>query len=108
MAWRRSRRRAPSPLEQEFLDQLASSATKFEHRVSDTLDERLDSLRECFGRLPEDARETLRLRYMEELNGAAMATRLSINVEAMKKRVQRARTMLADCLTRMMAAPKVE
>lgn len=105
MAWRRARRRAPSPLEQEFLDQLALSATRLEHRAGDTLDERLESLRECLGRLPNDARETLRLRYTEELDGAAMAARLSVTVEAIKKRVQRARTMLADCLARVLETP---
>lgn len=108
LAWRRSRRRAPASLEQEFLETLAVSAASLEQRAGDTLDERLESLRECVARLPEDAREMLRLRYTEELDGPAMAARLSVTVEAIKKRVQRARTALATCLERILTAARLD
>lgn len=108
MAWRRKRRRDHAAVEQEMLDRLAAAATAVESRPGDVLDDRLDALVACIDQLPDEGREAIRMRYTDELDGDAMAARLAISVEAVKKRVQRARARLADCLARTLGLGTLE
>lgn len=71
------------------------------HRqTGDTLDEKLQGLRDCIEQLPEPYREAIRLRYQQELTGETLATRLQINLENLKKRLQRGKQWLVECLTK--------
>ncbi|MFM7183767.1 MAG: sigma-70 family RNA polymerase sigma factor [Planctomycetota bacterium] len=108
MAWRRTRRRDHAALEAEMLDRLASVAAAIEARPGDVLDDRLTALSACIEQLPAEGREAIWLRYSHDLDGEAMANRLAISVEAVKKRVQRARAKLADCLTRTLGLGTLE
>jgi len=67
----------------------------------------LDDLREAIAAgvamLPEDAREAIRLRIVDELSYADLATRLAITEQAARKRVSRGMGMLSRALdTRML------
>jgi RNA polymerase sigma-70 factor (ECF subfamily) len=77
------------------------------HRLSaekgDTWEEKLEGLRSCVEQLPEPYREAVRLRYREGLSPAGLAERLQISWEAQKKRLQRARALLLECLERKLA-----
>jgi RNA polymerase sigma-70 factor (ECF subfamily) len=53
--------------------------------------------------LPEPYREAVWLRYREGLSPAGLAERLQISWEAQKKRLQRARALLLECLERKLA-----
>ena len=57
-----------------------------------------DELNECVSRLPESFREAIEFVYRGDRSTAEAATAAEIGVEAMKKRLQRARAMLAECL----------
>jgi RNA polymerase sigma-70 factor (ECF subfamily) len=69
----------------------------------DTLDEKLECLRNCLELLPEPYREAVRLRYREGLSPAGLAERLQISWNAQKKRLQRARALLLECLQRRLS-----
>lgn len=66
--------------------------------TGDTWDEKLDGLRRCIEKLPDSHQQVVRMYYWDELDCAAIAQRLDEQLEAIKKRLQRARTALADCL----------
>ncbi len=85
------------------LEHLDSRHEALQGLQGDTLDEKLDSLRECIEALPERYRRAVELSYHEGLRGTQLATELHISNEALKKRLQRGRARLLDCLTRKLA-----
>ena len=66
----------------------------------DTFDDKLVALRECIGKLPENYRDTVLLRYEKGLKPAELAATISRNAETVKKRLHRAKTMLLHCIRR--------
>jgi len=64
----------------------------------DSFPERLAALRDCMGRLPEGQHAVIDLVYMREHDTRSAATALGIDWETMRKRLQRARLALADCM----------
>lgn len=56
------------------------------------------ALETCLTKLPEDLLETVELYYYEGLTGDEAADRLHLAPAAIRKRLQRARTMLKQCL----------
>lgn len=64
----------------------------------DTFRERVERLRECLSKLPDAMRHAIELVYARGLMIAAAAESLGAGEEAVKKRVQRGRQLLADCL----------
>ncbi len=93
--------------DERILEHLDRRHEELSRMAGDTLDEKLDSLRECVSELPEHYRQAVQLRYDEELQGARLAEELSISVEAVKKRLQRGRARLLDCLRRKLATTGV-
>lgn len=59
-----------------------------------------EALEDCLARLPETLREAVRRFYYLEEPGETIATGLGINAAALRKRLQRARQALHDCLAR--------
>lgn len=57
-----------------------------------------ESLEDCLGRLPDAMRETVRRFYYQEESGDSIASALGIDASAIRKRLQRAREALRDCL----------
>ena len=88
----------------DFLAHLESRHAALSRATGDTLDEKLDVLRQCLSRLPERYRLPVELRYHVGLQGDALADRLEISVEALKKRLQRGRARLLECLTRKLTS----
>ena len=89
--------------DEAVLEHLNGRLTQLERAPGDTFDERLGSLRECIQALPDKYREAIRLRYQHDLSGEKLAGRLSISLEAPKKRLQRSRARLLECLNRKLA-----
>ena len=92
------------PCGQEVLDQLESRFAGLQRLPGDTFDDKLDALRHCVELLPEKYREPVELRYRKELDMPTTAERLSLGLETLKKRLQRAKHRLLDCMTRRMVA----
>jgi RNA polymerase sigma-70 factor (ECF subfamily) len=98
MAARRKGSREFRLLEPAMLEHLEGRFQELQRQPGDNLDEQLECLRDCLSRLPEPYRETIRLRYSEEIKGEALASRLNASIESVKKRLQRARERLLTCL----------
>lgn len=57
-----------------------------------------DALEECLSRLPETLRQTIEAYYYEGRSGDEAALRLGVEPAAVRKRLQRARALLKQCL----------
>lgn len=64
----------------------------------DSFRERADRLNACMARLPEAMRNAIEMVYARGMMIAIAADALGASEEAVKKRVQRARILLAECL----------
>src|SRR4051812_21930488 len=103
LAQRRKSARNHVLCDAQVLEHLQTRHSDLHHLPGDTLDEKLDTLRHCIERLPERYREPIELRYREELDGEQLAARLAVSMETLKKRLQRGRARLLDCLDRKLA-----
>ena len=65
---------------------------------NDFLDDRLDHLKRCVDALPSTYREAIRLRYQREIRGPRLAELLNTSWGNVKKRLQRGRKILFDCM----------
>lgn len=84
--------------EPEVLDALDRRMGEFEKLPGDTFKERLAKLTQCLERLPGPMREAIEMGYGREMLLGAVAKALDVTEETIKKRVQRARQTLADCV----------
>lgn len=64
-----------------------------------------DALENCLARLPDSLRETINAYYYEGRTGDEVATRLDVAPAAVRKRLQRARTLLKQCLESKQGSP---
>jgi RNA polymerase sigma-70 factor (ECF subfamily) len=65
---------------------------------NDFLDDRLDRLQRCVDALPSTYREAIKLRYQREVRGQKLAELLDTSWGNVKKRLQRGRKILFDCM----------
>jgi RNA polymerase sigma-70 factor (ECF subfamily) len=86
------------------LDYLSQRFETLDRQPGDTFDDKLEALRDCVRKLPEHYREPIRLRHCEDVSVGELAERLGLVVETVKKRLQRAKARLLDCLDRKLAA----
>jgi RNA polymerase sigma-70 factor len=103
LAERRKRAAGPVFCDEFTLNVLSEELARVSRQKGDTLDDKLECLRHCLEALPEPYRETVRLRYREELSPSAVMERLRISWDAQKKRLQRARSLLLECLQKKLA-----
>jgi len=103
LAYRRNESRRPLLCDAAVLAHLEARHTALAQMPGDTLDEKLDLLRDCLEILPERYRRAVDLRYREGLRGECLAERLDVSTEALKKRLQRGRARLLDCVERKLA-----
>lgn len=89
--------------DEQTLEQISARFMELHRQPGDTFEEKLQSLRECIGALPDQYREVIRLRYDEEVTGQQLADQLGMTVETLKKRMQRGRAWLLNCLKRKLA-----
>lgn len=87
-----------------WLTSLEDRCTSLQRQPGDTLDDKLNGLRDCIEQLPEPYRQTIRLRYQQELTGETLAQRLQISLDNVKKRLQRGKQWLIECLTAKLQA----
>lgn len=84
--------------EPEVLTALEAQYARLERRPADSFRQRMDRLTACMGKLPPLLRDAVDMVYGRGLSLQSLAASLEANEEAVKKRIQRARQMLAKCL----------
>ncbi len=82
----------------DWLNGLEDRCAALQQQQGDTLDEKLAGLRHCIEQLPEPYKQTIKLRYQQEKLGEVLANELQITVENLKKRLQRGKQWLSECL----------
>jgi len=85
-------------LEESEMELLEGYFEEFSASQGDTWSEKLEALKRCLERLKPPLREALDLRYQTGLCCRTIAERVGDSLEAVKKRLQRARSYLALCL----------
>jgi RNA polymerase sigma-70 factor len=100
MAHFRKAKSAMMILESETLDYLSSQLQHISERPGDTWDEKIAAMKQCIELLPEDYRQAINLRYFEQHSAQQVAAATKAAIETIKKRLQRARAHLLDCLKR--------
>ncbi len=98
MAYHRKQKRTPISMDETVLAHLDSNFEAVSSRPGDTWDDKLEGLDECVEKLPTEYHEIIHLRYHREESVVRMAELLKIPLETCKKRLQRARLRIADCL----------
>ena len=73
-----------------------------EMQGGDTWLERLSALSDCISRLPARSRELVTARYADKRTADELALSVGISAEAVRKRLQRIREQLADCIERQL------
>lgn len=104
LAYYRKSARREKLFGQDVLDELELKFAQFHRLPGENFDEKLDALRTCIDRLPEKYKLPVDLHYKHEMAIPAAAERLAIGIEAFRKRLQRARAQLFNCLNRQLSA----
>jgi RNA polymerase sigma-70 factor len=84
----------------EVLEQISKHLQYISERSGDTWDEKIAALTHCIEALSEHHRQVVNLRYFEKTPASQIAAILNTSVETIKKRLQRARAQLLECLKR--------
>lgn len=83
-----------------ILDYLDRRLSQIDGQPGDTLDEKIAALRICIDELASSYREPINMHYGLKQTTEWIAERLAITRDAVQKRLQRARALLAECLAR--------
>jgi RNA polymerase sigma-70 factor (ECF subfamily) len=86
------------------LDRLDERLAQVGNQPGDTWKDKLDILRACVQSLPEHYHVVVTHRYFQEQAIDQLARTLTLSVTAVKKRLQRARALVLDCLERKLAS----
>jgi RNA polymerase sigma-70 factor (ECF subfamily) len=104
MASRRAASRFVLTDDVEALEYMNQKLERLNHLSGDTLDEKLDALRDCVAKLTSSDRECIELRFRDDMMPAAMSERIGVALETVKKRLFRAKQQLQACLERKLPA----
>jgi RNA polymerase sigma-70 factor (ECF subfamily) len=92
------RRRGSRPCDPVVLDQLDVRIGDLAAHPSDTWQEKLALLPTCIQLLPDHFRHAVRLRYFQQQAIGQLAESLEASEATVKKRLQRARALILDCI----------
>jgi RNA polymerase sigma-70 factor len=96
----RKARAAFLSFDEQTLEYLGQQVQSISERPGDTWDDKIAPLNQCIEQLPDSYRQAIQLRYFEHNSVSQVASRAGDAVETIKKRLQRARAQLLDCLRR--------
>jgi RNA polymerase sigma-70 factor len=100
MNWRRKLGRSRVHYcDDDVLGRIDEGFRDFARLAGDTFDEKLDALRDCMAVLSGPQRESIKMHYEHGMHCKEIADRLGIGFEAVKKHLQRGRSMLQRCLS---------
>ncbi len=80
------------------LARLEQQVQKISSGKGDTWDDKVEELRACLEALPDNQRQAVDLHYMQEHTTREITEKEDVSREALKKRLQRARAALLECL----------
>ena len=83
-----------------MLQEIEAHSAAFDGDHAAAFQTRMGSLDDCIQRLPSIYGEVIRMAYTADLPLRMIAQQFAITEESVKKRVQRARALLGDCLQR--------
>ncbi len=106
LAHYRKRQKSPVALDEASLDWLDGQFERVGAVPGDTLAQKLEALHDCVAALPEPQRSTIEDRYFKGLSLAEITERIEGSLEAVKKRLSRAKLRLEQCLDRKL--PQLE
>ncbi|MBU6409671.1 MAG: sigma-70 family RNA polymerase sigma factor [Verrucomicrobia bacterium] len=99
------RRSREISMEPATLQQIEEAYREFEEQLpADTWEERFKLVEACYKKLPETMQVVCRLHYFEDRKAREIADVLAVNVNAVLKRLERARIAIRDCVRRYLAA----
>lgn len=98
MAHYRHQKAAPIVLQEAVLSVIDRHFENISLLAGDTWDDKVVALHGCVDALPVRQKDVISGRYFDDLPTQALAERLELTLEACKKRLQRGRAMLAECL----------
>jgi len=98
--WRNAAR---SKRRQRLEDRDLAAIEDFYHGLDAIDEQRRRALRICFETLPAGLAGVCRAHYQDEEPQATVAERFGLTAEALRKRLQRARSALRDCIGRRLA-----
>ena len=98
LEWARSGR--TQPLDPAALDSLDDRHRAWDRAAEEGRRDAVDALRGCVGQLSAHLGDAIALFYTEKRPCAEIAARLGVAEEVVRKRLQRARETLSDCLKR--------
>lgn len=86
------------PVDSSIIEVLEDRVSKLEDHELRSAVTTKNELNDCIARLPQTLRDAIEFIYRGDRSVTDAATAAEVGVEAMKKRIQRARAMLAECL----------
>lgn len=101
---RKTGRRGMALCDGETLDALAEKFSQLEEPPATEWNDRLDALKQCMEKLPGEDQKIVARHYNGEEDCKVIAGSMGMNTETVKKRLQRARAALADCIERRMTS----
>ncbi len=87
-------------LSAESLEYFDQQLQHISEKPGDTWEEKTEALTGCIGTLPDHHRHAIKFRYFQQKPVSEIAKTSKTSIEAIKKRLQRARSQLLDCLKR--------
>jgi RNA polymerase sigma-70 factor (ECF subfamily) len=100
LAHQRRAGHGPVYSDEAVLQAIDEQMATIDRRAGDTWDDKVAALESCLERLSDSLRRSVELFYRDNWKTEAIAAQLRTSREAIKKRLQRARDLLADCLHR--------
>lgn len=100
MAHYRKRKAAPVFLDEGVLSNLDRHFQAIQTAGGDTWDEKIAAIHGCLDALSPSYRTAIDGRYFKGLKPTPLAKQMGISIEACKKRLVRARSILSECLKR--------
>lgn len=94
----RKSKRETTVCDTEVFDYLDQQFSAIDWQAKEATQARLDALSDCIANLPESYRSVVQLRYLDEQKTAQVRQQLALGKEVVKKRLQRAKQQLFECL----------
>jgi RNA polymerase sigma factor (sigma-70 family) len=93
------------PLEPVVMEELDEAYRRFEQEhPAHSWEERFQMVEDCFNQLPETLQTVCRLHYFEDRKAREIADSLALNLNAVLKRLERARAAIRDCVQQRLAS----
>ena len=96
--WNRSRKLVT--MDEEMLEVLEQKHRVWDNQEAESGIRIFSALQECLTKLPQVMGQAINLFYFQQLSGADIADRLGVGEAAVRKRLQRARTQLGECIAK--------